>query len=362
MKTSNSLRRLAALFVAIVPAIAVSQAEAQTNACNRISDFAQRACYAEAVDDFWITAGNCYNAPGRAACVSDAREKLEATRTDCRVFRRGRDRVCSRLTENVTASGMYRPVFAAFVNPLDIGTTVAPNNYFPLSPGDTWDYVDGEESEKINVTVTTETKQIEDATCVTVRDIVTEDLTDDDFENAPVFGAQIESTDDWMAQDANGNIIYCGEISFNQEANAGDNPVLPAEVVDIEGSWKWGRDGALPGLLMQATPRSGAYYRTEFALGDAEDISRVARVRYTYGNDSRIDALIPDDEDVINVLALCGAGCVVTLDFTPLEPGVVEYKFYAPGIGMVLEVKPDDEEPEWVRLTSCTVSGVPCNL
>jgi hypothetical protein len=32
-------------------------------------------------------------------------------------------------------------------------------------------------------------------------------------------------------------------------------------------------------------------------------------------------------------------GCLQTLEWTPLEPGVSEHKYYAPGIGMVLEAK-----------------------
>ena len=52
-----------------------------------------------------------------------------------------------------------------------------------------------------------------------------------------------------------------------------------------------------------------------------------------FGNDAALDTLVPQ------ALAdhLCGAGCVVTREFSPLEPDVVEFKYYAPGIGVFLE-------------------------
>jgi hypothetical protein len=66
----------------------------------------------------------------------------------------------------------------------------------------------------------------------------------------------------------------------------------------------------------------GDVYRQEFALGDAEDAAEVVS---TTGSES-----VP--------AASCAGDCVVTRDFTPIEPDAAENKFYAPGIGLILEV------------------------
>ena len=87
-------------------------------------------------------------------------------------------------------------------------------------------------------------------------------------------GTPVEDTDDWYAQDLDGNVWYCGEIAQNFEVFEGDDPE-EAELVDIEGSWKAGRDGALPGIVMLASPQAGDVYRQEVALGEAEDAARV---------------------------------------------------------------------------------------
>ena len=77
----------------------------------------------------------------------------------------------------------------------------------------------------------------------------------------------------------------------------------------------------------------GTVYRQEFALGDAEDWAKleslnaiVSDLPYTDGN------CVEDDE------------CGQTAEGTPLEPDVIEYKYYKPGIGTVLEYAPDAGE------------------
>jgi hypothetical protein len=73
---------------------------------------------------------------------------------------------------------------------------------------------------------------------------------------------------------------------------------------------------------MKAAPQVGDVYRQEFALGEAEDLAEVLSVTGS--------ATVP--------AASCNGDCVVTRDFTPLEPDVSENKFYARGIGPILEV------------------------
>ena len=100
-----------------------------------------------------------------------------------------------------------------------------------------------------------------------------------------------------------------------------------ASLVSTAGAWEAGVDGALPGIVMLAEPEVGEAYRQEFYPGEAEDMGKVVEVGVT--------RQVGDDEydDV-----------VVTIDWTPLEPDVVEEKGYAPGIGLIYETKVAGDE------------------
>lgn len=50
---------------------------------------------------------------------------------------------------------------------------------------------------------------------------------------------------------------------------------------------------------------------------------------------------------------LCANDCVVTENFAPIEPDVLEHKYYAPGIGVFLEV--DLETGDTNELVGCNV-------
>jgi hypothetical protein len=127
-----------------------------------------------------------------------------------------------------------------------------------------------------------------------------------------VGGEVVEDTRDWFAQDRDGNVWYLGEDSKEYEAG---------KVVGTEGSWEAGVGGARAGIVMPARPAVGLAYRQEFAEGEAEDLGEVVRVGVSEDVGSRrLDDL------------------VVTKEWNPLEPRVVEEKYYARGIGLVLEV------------------------
>jgi hypothetical protein len=53
------------------------------------------------------------------------------------------------------------------------------------------------------------------------------------------------------------------------------------------------------------------------------------------------------------VQLLCHGDCVVTHAFTAVEPGVIERKYFAPGIGFILQTKP---------ATGLSVQLVGCNF
>ncbi len=86
----------------------------------------------------------------------------------------------------------------------------------------------------------------------------------------------------------------------------------------------------------------GESYRQEYALNNAaEDMVEVL------------------DLEAQEIVPFANGGSVLkTRDFTPIEPGAVEFKFYVPGIGFVLEVRSGDgREPRVGRLlTVLTVS------
>ncbi|MFA5941533.1 MAG: hypothetical protein WC809_19465 [Sinimarinibacterium sp.] len=273
--------------------------------CTRTADAVGDACAAEAMDDHLIAVANCINVgddDARAACDEQADEALAEAQEECGEQTAARAELCAVLGE-----ARYDPAIdpLQFVDPTLIGTAIAPNPYLSLVPGYRRVYENGEET--ITVVVTDQTVEILGVTCVVVRDTATED------------GEVIEDTDDWFAQDLEGNVWYFGELSRNYE---------DGQLVDLEGSFKAGVDGAKPGIVMKATPQVGDVYRQEWALGDAEDLAEVIS---TTASES-------------TAAASCDGNCLQTRDFTPLEPGTSEYKFYAPGIGEIVAYHV--EEPE----------------
>lgn len=157
--------------------------------------------------------------------------------------------------------------------------------------------------ETIKVTVTDRTKEIMGVMTTVVTDTVWLD------------GELMEATDDWFAEDNEGNVWYFGEYSEEWDDEE--------EEWSTEGSWEAGVDGALPGMLMPAHPKMGMKYQQEFYEDEAEDMAMVINLNKT----------VEIEYDTFE-------GCLETMEWTPLEPGGREHKFYAPGVGMVLELQP----------------------
>ena len=204
--------------------------------------------------------------------------------------------------------GDYAPVLdpGNFVDRID-------NPLLPFIPGSRWVYETDDGSERIEIEVLEETRVILGITATIVRDIVTED------------GEVIEDTLDWYAQDRDGNVWYLGEDSKEFE---------DGEVVSIEGSWESGVDGAQPGIIMHADPQVGVGYRQEYYEGEAEDLAKVLRL------DGEATVPFGTFEDVLGIE-----------EWNPLEPDVVENKYYAAGVGVILEEKTKGES-ERVELLS----------
>ena len=207
-------------------------------------------------------------------------------------------RVAAKAVIDPGDGGDYSPS----IDPADFAGVVEDNPYFPLQVGERWVY-EGEsdgELEHDEVVVTDDRKQVLGIDVVVVRDTVSD-----------ADGKVVEDTIDWFAQDRDGNVWYFGEQSKDYE---------DGKVVSTHGSWEAGVDGALPGIVMPATPRVGHAYRQEYRKGEAEDLAEIRR--------AGVHTVVPFGafDDV-----------VVTGDWNPLEPKVVEEKYYAPGVGMILE-------------------------
>ena len=192
--------------------------------------------------------------------------------------------------------------YAPSIDAADFVATID-NPYFPLIPGTRW-VLRGSgdaEGEIDEIEVLGETHTVMGVDCVVVRDIVSEG------------GEPVEVTDDWFAQDADGNVWYFGEETAEYE---------DGEVVNTVGAWEAGVDGAQPGIIMPADPQVGMIYRQEFYAGEAEDIGEVVELS------ASADVPLGSYEEVL-----------VTEDWTPLEPDVRERKFYAPGVGLIGELQ-----------------------
>jgi hypothetical protein len=71
----------------------------------------------------------------------------------------------------------------------------------------------------------------------------------------------------------------------------------------------------------------GETYRQEWALGEAEDMASIVSV------DADIE--VPFEN---------GGSILQTREFTPISPDALEFKYFVPGVGFVLEVDPASGE------------------
>jgi hypothetical protein len=322
---------------------AAGAALAQGNHCGGTANFAKQACDLEAEADHAEAYAICRNLPTnreRVDCREEADEELqEALRSgdeSCRAQRMARADVC-RLFGQERYDPSWEP--EDFVDPDTIGDTVAPNPWLSLVPGTTQIIRAGEEGEEWVIQyVTTDTEEVDGVTCRTVVDL--EFAPDEDDEEESEDGSQrfaqpndividgeeleiIEYTDDWYAQDIEGNVWYCGELS--REFEDGD-------LASLDGSFKAGEDGDKPGLLMPAMPMVGDAYRQEWSVNNAEDYAEV--IGLAGGPDTEVEGYE------------CNGSCLVTREATPLEPESEELKYWLQGTGFVLAEEPaEDGEP-----------------
>jgi hypothetical protein len=189
------------------------------------------------------------------------------------------------------------------------------NPWFPLRSGAAWVYrgvKDGKPSRDV-VRVSSITRVIDGAPTVGVSDML-------------YLGGRLEErTTDWYTQDRAGNVWYFGEDTAELDRSG--------KVKTTEGSWLAGAKGASPGIFMFAQPRVGRSARQEYLEGHAEDHFQVLKlgvpVKVPYGSFQH---------------------ALLTKEWTPLEPGVLDHKYYVRGVGTVLEetVRGGDERNQLV--------------
>lgn len=184
---------------------------------------------------------------------------------------------------------------AAFVRAVD-------NPWFPLVPGTTFVYrgvKDGEPTRDV-VHVTSRVRVVDGVRCVAVTD------------RLYASGRLAERTTDWYAQDRTGTVWYFGEDTAELDRSG--------RVTSREGSWLAGVKGARAGIFMPAHPRVGQAFRQELLQGHAEDHFRVLGLHAS-----------------VRTPAVASTRALLTKEWTPLEPDVVDHKLYVRDVGLVEE-------------------------
>jgi hypothetical protein len=206
---------------------------------------------------------------------------------------------CLALVLGATATGAAR---STAIDPTNFVAHVT-NPWFPLKPGTTYVYrglKDGKQTRDV-VTVTHRTRTIAGVHATEVHDRLYET------------GHLEERTSDWYAQDKQGNVWYFGEATAELDKNG--------RVTSREGSWLTGVDGAQAGIFIPGHPHVGDSARQEYYKGHAEDHFQVLSLTAT-----------------VSVPYLASHKALLTKEWTPLEPDVLDHKYYVRGIGNVKEI------------------------
>jgi hypothetical protein len=256
----------------------------------------------EAESDYWVHVANCLNDPdvdpttceGDAAAERDDALELAEEQHDARVA------LC-----NALGGGAYAPD----LDPAEFSTRID-NRLMPMIPGVLMIYekqgADGDEI--VQVRALKDTVDIDGFKCRVIHDVSRLD------------GALNEDTLDFVAQRSDGTVWYFGEVSQSFDDGFLDS---------LEGSWRTGKDGGKPGILMEAAPQVGDLYRQEFMPAVAEDVATVLSL-----------------DETVTVPAGTFLHCLKTEERTPMEPDHVEWKYYALDVGLVLTIDVETGERE----------------
>jgi hypothetical protein len=176
------------------------------------------------------------------------------------------------------------------------------NPYFVLEPGNRLTYEGREQGRPVRVvaTVLAETRRVAGVETRVVE------------ERETVGGALRELSRNYFAIDsATATLYYFGE-DVDEHG--------PGKAVSHGGSWLAGAKGARPGVAMPGRPAVGDRFAMEVAPGTAMDRFEIVSL-----------------DETVRTPAGTFRHCLKTLETTPLEPGVKESKWYAPGVGLVVD-------------------------
>jgi hypothetical protein len=184
----------------------------------------------------------------------------------------------------------------------DEWTNIGGNSYFKLEPGNTLvlEAKDGAKLTRLTITVLDETLKVDGVETRVVEERETEN------------GQLVEVSRNYCAASKKTkDVYYFGEdVDMYQDG----------KVTGHGGSWRAGVNGAKFGLMMAGTPRVGDRYYQELAGDVARDRAEIVSLT-----------------ESLETPAGKFTNCLKTEETTPLEPGVKEYKVYAPGVGLIKE-------------------------
>ncbi len=192
---------------------------------------------------------------------------------------------------------------ATFSHPRDIT-----NPYFPLAALKQ-DILEGtEDGKQVRITRTVMPDKHKTFTIggKEVEALVVEDREIED-------GVIAEIAIDYFAQDDAGTVYYLGEEVDEYEGG---------KLKGHSGSWMFGKDTQIPGVQFPAHPKVGARFKTEDVSKEINEKNEVVSVSET-------------------VITPAGTykNCVKVRE--DLADGTTEYKYYAPGVGVVREEPPN---------------------
>jgi hypothetical protein len=228
------------------------------------------------------------------------------------------------LTSPAFGQGSPRPADAVLelgarydppIDPADF-THVISNKYLTLKPGTraTYEKATPRGVMRVQIAVSGKTKKVMDVTTLVVR---SREWLNDQL---------IEETREWVAQDKQGNVWQFGEAVNNYENG---------KLVDHDGSWKAGVDGAKPGILMLNDPKVGDTYRQQYRPASAEDMGTVAAVGKKLA--------VPQGPFFEN--------CVEILDWNRVEADR-DHKYYCVGLGMMVFAENGEERLKLVGFST----------
>lgn len=179
-------------------------------------------------------------------------------------------------------------------------TSTGRNPYFILEPGFQLilEGFEGKEFVRLQITVLHETKTVAGVKTRVVEEFETKD------------SQLVEVSRNYFALcEQNGGVFYFGEDVDNYDGGV---------IVNHDGSWLAGENGAEPGLIMPGLALLGARYFQEVAPEVALDRAEILSLSV-----------------VLETPAGTFENVLKTEETTPLEPNAKEVKFHAPGVGLI---------------------------